>query len=87
MANGRCRLHGGLSTGPRTEAGRARIRAAATKHGGYSGESRAALRCTDAFIAETRAVLASLRKIGAPAEVVAARRPRGNERKRDREKG
>ena len=29
LANGRCRLHGGLSTGPRTEAGRKRIGEAA----------------------------------------------------------
>ena len=31
----RCRLHGGLSTGPKTEAGRAAIAAANTKHGRY----------------------------------------------------
>ena len=30
-----CRLHGGLSTGPRTTAGRAAISAANTKHGRY----------------------------------------------------
>jgi hypothetical protein len=29
LANGRCRLHGGLSTGPRTVAGRKRIGEAA----------------------------------------------------------
>ena len=29
----RCRLHGGLSTGPRTEQGKARISAAHYKHG------------------------------------------------------
>lgn len=61
MANGRCRLHGGLSTGPRTEEGRARIRAARTKHGGYSAETRAALRRTDEFIADTRALLAQIK--------------------------
>jgi hypothetical protein len=33
MENGRCRLHGGLSTGPRTAEGLARIRAARTTHG------------------------------------------------------
>src|SRR5262245_39253811 len=37
----RCRLHGGLSTGPRTAAGLARIKAANTKHGRYSAEHRA----------------------------------------------
>ena len=31
----RCRLHGGLSTGPKTEAGRAAIAAAHYKHGRY----------------------------------------------------
>ena len=31
----RCRLHGGLSTGPKTVAGRAVISAANTKHGRY----------------------------------------------------
>lgn len=40
MPNGRCRLHGGKSTGPRTEAGLERLRAARTKHGMYSAESR-----------------------------------------------
>ena len=31
----RCRLHGGLSTGPKTAAGKARIAAAQFKHGRY----------------------------------------------------
>ena len=31
----RCRLHGGLSTGPKTPEGRARIAAANTQHGRY----------------------------------------------------
>ena len=31
----RCRLHGGLNTGPKTAAGRAVISAANTKHGRY----------------------------------------------------
>jgi len=36
MKNGRCRLHGGLSTGPKTVAGIERIRQAVTKHGFYT---------------------------------------------------
>ena len=36
MLNGRCRLHGGLSTGPKTVEGIERIRRAVTKHGRYS---------------------------------------------------
>jgi hypothetical protein len=35
---GRCRLHGGRSTGPRTEEGRARIAAANYKHGNRTNE-------------------------------------------------
>ena len=34
--NGRCRLHGGASTGPRTEDGRARISAANLRHGQFT---------------------------------------------------
>jgi hypothetical protein len=39
MRNGRCRLHGGLSTGPKTREGLERIRQAATKHGRYSEQA------------------------------------------------
>ena len=34
--NGRCSLHGGLSTGPKTTAGRTRISEANFKHGKYT---------------------------------------------------
>ena len=34
--NGRCRLHGGASSGPRTESGRARISAANLRHGKFT---------------------------------------------------
>ena len=34
--NGRCRLHGGASTGPRTADGRARISAANLRHGKFT---------------------------------------------------
>jgi hypothetical protein len=37
----RCQLHGGKSTGPGTEAGRARIAAAQTTHGQLTKEKRA----------------------------------------------
>jgi len=36
----RCRLHGGKSTGPRTEAGLRRIRLANLKHGHFTKEAR-----------------------------------------------
>lgn len=38
MKNGRCYLHGGKSTGPRTEEGLLRMKASKTKHGRYSQE-------------------------------------------------
>ena len=40
--NGRCSLHGGRSTGPKTEDGLARLTAARTTHGKYTKEKRAA---------------------------------------------
>ena len=39
MRNGRCRLHGGLSTGPRTAEGIERIRRANLKHGRYTKQA------------------------------------------------
>jgi hypothetical protein len=36
MQNGRCRMHGGASTGPRTEEGREKCRRTHWKHGRYS---------------------------------------------------
>ena len=38
MKNGRCRMHGGASTGPKTAAGLARSRTAGLIHGGRSQE-------------------------------------------------
>src|SRR5260370_41726440 len=40
MSNGRCRMHGGASTGPRTRAGLARSRRANWKYGLYSAEAK-----------------------------------------------
>jgi hypothetical protein len=41
MANGRCRMHGGCSTGPRTAEGMARMIAARTTHGRCNAAARA----------------------------------------------
>ena len=38
---GRCKLHGGASTGPRTKDGLARLTEAKTKHGKFTKEKRA----------------------------------------------
>src|SRR6185312_90995 len=60
MRNGRCRMHGGKSTGPRTAEGLARLRAAArARHGGQAGaEARVFERSCRSLIRDTRALLA-----------------------------
>jgi hypothetical protein len=61
MANGRCRLHGGLSTGPRTAAGIERIRLAVTKHGRYSQAARAERQQFQTLLRGARETLRQLR--------------------------
>ena len=60
MANGRCRMHGGASTGPRTLAGIQRIRAARTTTGTYSAEGRAMAVWQRRYFAEAYRSLAAL---------------------------
>ena len=60
LPNGRCRLHGGLSTGPRTEDGRKRMQAAKTRHGRYSKAQIEERRRLRQLIADCRATLALL---------------------------
>jgi hypothetical protein len=54
MINGRCRLHGGVSTGPRTEDGLERLRKARTRHGAYGREAREARKVIRALKIETK---------------------------------
>jgi hypothetical protein len=54
MQNGRCRLHGGLSTGPKTAAGIERIRQAVTKHGQYSKQTQEERRNCRLFVRNFR---------------------------------
>jgi len=61
MANGRCRMHGGLSTGPRTAEGRARCAAARRTHGFYGAETVALRRAGAAYSRRVSALLASLK--------------------------
>lgn len=44
MKNGRCYHHGGTSTGPKTECGKARSRRANWKHGEFSAETKSMIR-------------------------------------------
>jgi len=60
MANGRCRMHGGLSTGPRTPEGRERCARARRKHGAYSAAARALLVEARARFRRSRALRARL---------------------------
>ena len=54
MFNGRCRCHGGKSTGPRTQEGLQRLRAARTVHGFYGEEGRAFRHTVAALFAQGR---------------------------------
>src|ERR1039458_9849151 len=63
MLNGRCRLHGGLSTGPKTPAGVERIRQALTKHGKYSEASKAERRHIRLLMKECRAALSRIAEV------------------------
>ena len=60
MANGRCRCHGGKSTGPTTQDGMAKLRAARSVHGFYGEDGRAFRRLVTALAAQGRL----LRQIG-----------------------
>ena len=62
MRNGRCRLHGGLSTGPKTAEGIERIRRAVTKHGNYSNRAKAERAEYRELLRCCRETLASLRR-------------------------
>ena len=57
---GRCTRHGGKSTGPRTEAGLARIAAAQTKHGRLTKEKRAEAKRNAQVGRQIRAELAAI---------------------------
>ena len=59
MPNGRCRMHGGMSTGAKTAEGIERIRAARTKHGRYSAATVARRRAARQAIRTIRELLRS----------------------------
>lgn len=61
MGNGRCRLHGGLSTGPKTLEGIERIRRAVTKHGRYSAAVRSESIYVRDLLRECREILNEIR--------------------------
>jgi hypothetical protein len=62
MANGRCRMHGGKSTGPRTPEGLARSRKANWKHGFYSAESIAERKFIRQLLRNSREIIEQVEK-------------------------
>ena len=60
MKNGRCRMHGGSSTGPRTPEGLERSQHANWKHGAYSRDERDRRRRTRQLLRDCRALFAQL---------------------------
>jgi hypothetical protein len=60
MKNGRCRMHGGFSTGPRTAEGLERCRQAPRTHGAYTAENRALMTAASVHIRRMRVLLAQL---------------------------
>lgn len=60
MRNGRCRMHGGKSTGPKTPEGRERSRKANWKGGHYSEEAKRERRKARLALWQLRAVIAQM---------------------------
>ena len=54
MGNGRCRMHGGASTGPRTACGMERSRRARWEHGHYSAAAKAERRAARSELMDLR---------------------------------
>ncbi len=63
MKNGRCRLHGGKSTGPRTPEGLERARRGNWKHGLYSAETKAERRSMRQLLGDSAGLMKQMRKI------------------------
>ena len=64
MANGRCRMHGGTSTGPRTVEGLERSRKARWRHGYYSTQAKADRQEARRELQTLRALLAAAMRDG-----------------------
>ncbi len=73
MANGRCRMHGGRSTGPRTAEGFTRLAAARTTHGNSGAAKRAEQRYWRTLTARMRVLTAVVRLQGFLPTALAAR--------------
>jgi hypothetical protein len=65
MANRRCRMHGGKSTGPRTAEGLERSRKANWKHGHYSAGVQAERFKARMDLRSLRSLILELRRVSA----------------------
>src|SRR5262249_40479947 len=74
MPNGRCKVHGGQRTGPRTPEGLERSKRARLKHGYYSREAKAER-------SRVRAAILALRYLRMLGHQVRPCRPRGRSRR------
>lgn len=63
MKNGRCRLHGGKSTGPKTPQGLENSRNANWKTGDYSAEARAERREISKLLQESKKTIKVVKEI------------------------
>jgi len=61
MMNGKCRLHGGLSTGPKTPEGLAHSQKANWKHGFYSADARQEARTVQQAFKAMRTLLKEMK--------------------------
>ncbi len=63
MPNGRCRMHGGKSTGPKTMQGIERIRQARRKHGRYSAKEREERHSIRLFLRKCNDMMRKIREV------------------------
>jgi hypothetical protein len=80
MGNGRCRMHGGRSTGPRTPEGLARLAAARTTHGDHDAATRAIYRYRRTLMVRSRLLAVAYQvKAYLPSDIAARVALGGNE--------
>jgi hypothetical protein len=73
MKNGRCRMHGGKSTGPRTREGIEKIRAAHLKHGEYTKEAQQDRKRFRDLLMSLKGTMEELNDLGANSEITIKR--------------
>lgn len=62
MPNGRCRMHGGMSTGAKTKEGLERIRQGSLKHGRYTLQSKNERALMRSLLRNSKGLIKKMRK-------------------------